>query len=82
MWLVPTAVMAEAAGKAPVSGLGARELILIAAIVLLVAGVGLSNGLERAPRPAGTRGAFASRAYLARLLGPARPRLLSRGARP
>jgi hypothetical protein len=85
MWLVPTAVMAQAAGEAPVSALGGPELILIAAIFLVLAGTGRFNGLERAPSadeaPKGVHAA-ASREYLDRLVGVARPRLLNHGARP
>jgi hypothetical protein len=85
LWFVPTALMAQAAGEAPVSSLGGRELILIAAIVLPLFGVGRFIGLERAPSadddPKGVHAA-ASRAYLDRLVGVARPRPLNDGARP
>jgi hypothetical protein len=85
LWFVPTALMAQAAGEAPVSALGGRELILIAAIVLPLFGVGRFIGLERAPSadddPKGVHAA-ASRAYLDRLVGVARPRPLNHGARP
>jgi hypothetical protein len=84
MWFVPTAAMAQAAGGAPVGALGGRELILIAAIFLVLAGARRFNGFERAPAadedPKGVHAA-ASRAYLDRLVGVARPRLLDHGAR-
>jgi hypothetical protein len=46
LWLLSTVAMAQAAGRAPASGLGGRELILIAAIALLLAGVSRLRGLE------------------------------------
>jgi hypothetical protein len=85
LWFVPTAAMAQAAGGAPLSALGSRELILITAIFVVLVGVGRFIGLERAPSadedPKGVHAA-ASRAYLDRLVGVARPRPLNHGARP
>jgi hypothetical protein len=74
-WLLPTAAMAQAADRAPAGGLGGRELGLIAAIALLLAGVSRLKAFEWARSPGeshrGVEGA-PSRAYLDRLLGPAR----------
>lgn len=50
-WLLPTAAMAQVTGMAPASGLGGRELGLLAAIALLLAGVSRLKALEL-PGPA------------------------------
>jgi hypothetical protein len=77
VWLLSTVAMAQAAGRPPASGLGGRELILIAAIALLFAGVSRLSGLEetRSIRESHGVDGVRSRAYLDRLLGPARIRV-------
>jgi hypothetical protein len=59
-------------------GLGGRELILIVAIALLLAGASRLTRLQRARSTEGTREGVdgaSSRAYLDRLIGPARGRV-------
>jgi hypothetical protein len=74
--LLPTVTMAQAAGGIPASGLGGRELILIVAIALLMAGVSRLPGFSREEVGSGG-GASSSRAYVDSLLGPAqRPGLV------
>ena len=76
LWLLPTVVMAQAAGGVLASGLGGRELILIVAVALLMAGVSRLPGFSREEAGSG-RGASPWRAYLDSLLGPAqRPGLV------
>jgi hypothetical protein len=59
------------------SGLGGRELILIAAFVVLMVGVSRLKDLRPSRAPEGSRHGvddIAARAYLDRLVGPARSR--------
>jgi hypothetical protein len=71
LWLLPTVVAAQAASGVPTSGLGGRELILILAIALLMAGVSRLPEFSR-EEPGRAGGASLSRAYLDALLGTAR----------
>ena len=68
LWSLPTVVMAQAAGGVPAGGLGGRELILIVAITLLMAGVSRLPGFTREEACSGG-GASSSRAYIDSLLG-------------
>jgi len=88
VWLLSSVVMAQTAGGGPpgagharpLGGLGGRELILIAAIAVLLVGVSRLAGLPRARPTAQSHhgvGGAQSRAYLDRLLGPARHHALA-----
>ncbi len=68
VWSLPLVVMAQAAGGVPAGGLGGRELILIVAITLLMAGVSRLPGFTREEACSGG-GASSSRAYIDSLLG-------------